>query len=743
MDSPFRRLAPNPDGATGGKPRRLRWQVPDLIDFDYYVADDERKAREEPAERKRLSERDRRLYKEKIAPVIGDAGAHTATHRNRALRWWLELRRRQEESELSELLPGTAFERGQRLVTYATGIIGFAIGIGVASTLLHYEGQHPVNVSWYLFWLVLVQILLAGTTLAVWYGRGSRMVRGAAQDVSIIAYLIRPAFARAAHWVQHQRLAHVSPELRDRAQARQGMLQSRYTLYGPASYLPILIPAQVFGIGFNIGAILVTITLEWFTDLAFGWGSALNISAGAVHGLTQLIALPWSWLLGEGVGYPTLEQIAGTRISLKDPLFVLNAEHLRSWRWFLVLAVITYGLLPRVILLGLSAHKQRRALAALPFTHQSAQAPYARMITPTLEVRVTDTGSGPAMPIPSPLKPLTRPTAAPRPAPVARTPAPNAATPNPPAPSAREPVSGLTPSPSSEEAPPDKKPRQAPKAAPDAGARETAGAGRPAQEETAPASQPPQKETPHGGREQAKEPERDRSPAPSPTSKPSPAATPAKTAATAAPKPQAPETEPAPKPEPALEPAETDARAKPKEKAPEATPRATAATTASNEEPPTAVKVDADACILLLHIDVADVLEDADHARLQYLLRRQSGWRVASAATYGGGRAMGDQALELIAAANWKAPPPRVALIQDGSQPPITENLRFLRAVRAAAGEHAQLLLALIGDPGDDEHDSLPPLSEFDFHDWQRKIEQMADPYLRLVMLADAEDGQA
>jgi hypothetical protein len=63
--------------------------------------------------------------------------------------------------------------------------------------------------------------------------------------------------------------------------------------------------------------------------------------------------------------------------------------------------------------------------------------------------------------------------------------------------------------------------------------------------------------------------------------------------------------------------------------------------------------------------------------------------------------------------------------------------------VRAAAGEHAQLLLALIGDPGDDDHDALPPLSEFDFNDWQRKIEQMADPYLRLVMLADAEDGQA
>ena len=72
--------------------------------------------------------------------------------------------------------------------------------------------------------------------------------------------------------------------------------------------------------------------------------------------------------------------------------------------------------------------------------------------------------------------------------------------------------------------------------------------------------------------------------------------------------------------------------------------------------------------------------------------------------------------------------------LSDGSQPPITETLRFLRAVRAAAGEHAQLLMVLVGDPDGD--DPLPPLSAFDFQDWQSKLEQLGDPYLRLEMLA-------
>jgi hypothetical protein len=95
---------------------------------------------------------------------------------------------------------------------------------------------------------------------------------------------------------------------------------------------------------------------------------------------------------------------------------------------------------------------------------------------------------------------------------------------------------------------------------------------------------------------------------------------------------------------------------------------------------------------------------------------------------------MARQALGLIEAADWQAPPPRVALLSDGSQPPITETLRFLRAVRAAAGEHAQLLMVLVGDPDGD--DPLPPLSAFDFQDWQSKLEQLGDPYLRLEMLA-------
>jgi hypothetical protein len=140
----------------------------------------------------------------------------------------------------------------------------------------------------------------------------------------------------------------------------------------------------------------------------------------------------------------------------------------------------------------------------------------------------------------------------------------------------------------------------------------------------------------------------------------------------------------------------------------------------------------------MIHLDVADVLERPDHVRLQQMLLAHAGWRVAASVTVGGGSAMANQALALVGNSRWDAPPPRVAIVQDGSQPPITEHLRFLRAVRVQAGEQAQILLALVGDP--DSKDPLPPLSDFDYTDWQRKIEQMGDPYLRLEMLAPQAD---
>ena len=144
--------------------------------------------------------------------------------------------------------------------------------------------------------------------------------------------------------------------------------------------------------------------------------------------------------------------------------------------------------------------------------------------------------------------------------------------------------------------------------------------------------------------------------------------------------------------------------------------------------------IPADACLVLVQLDVDELIENAQRPRVAELVGTLTGWRVAASASFGSGSAMTAGVVNWVEGQRWQAPPARVAVIMDGSQPPITENLRFLRELRAAAGTQAQVLLALVGDPQDD--DPLPPVRAFDFTDWQRKIAQLGDPYLRLDMLA-------
>ncbi|MEY6433333.1 DUF2868 domain-containing protein [Thioalkalicoccus limnaeus] len=550
-----------------------RWSVADLIDFDDYVDQDERTVRENPAIRRSLAERDRALYLGGIQEATAGVAEHSPKHRSLTLRLWLSARRTMDDEETRARQPGQLFARGQRLVTIGLGVAGVLIGMAVAAALLNYDGHRPVNVAWFVALLVVFQLALAALTATLWMSRRSTPVRGLVRDFSLLSHVMQPLLTRAMHWTQRGRAGGAAREAGEQTLIKQGQLQSHYALYGSASYLPLLIPAQVFGVAFNIGAVLATVALVWFTDLAFGWGSALDIRSETVHEIARLIALPWSPFFGEGVGYPSLAQVAGSRIQLKDPLFIFQAEHLRSWRWFLVLSLVTYGLLPRLLLLAATMLAQRRALARLPFSHARTQGLYARMITPNLEAATTGSGIGPAMPIPA------------------------------------APVSPVPESP---------------------------------------------------------------------------------TAATATP------------------------------------------TTSASGIP-------ADACVLLVHIDVDELLDTGDRPRLERLLRQHTGWRVARSGTFGGSSQMTKRATDLIGSAKWQSPPPRIVLIQDGTQPPITESLSFLRTLRGTVGPQGQIVLLLVGDAT--EEDRLPPLSDFDFADWQRKIDQMGDPYLRLEMLAPTENG--
>jgi len=388
---------------TEGTPVKVAdWTAADLIDLEYYLDADERELRERPSSRKTLAERDRAIYLERIEGELGGAAPHSPKHRRLSLRLWLRARRADEDPALKPLLPGTAFAHAQRLGFWILALLGFVLGISLTTTLLDYDGHLPISVPWFVFLLVVVQFVLSVGVIWTWLRRSLRHRQAGVEESWLLSHLIQPALERVAHWFQEQHLARSPQEIRERALSTKGLVRAHFSVYGPLSILTLLIPLQVFGVAFNLGVILTTITLEWFTDIAFGWGTSLAAHPQTIYDLVRLIALPWSWLFGEGAGYPTLAQIEGSRVYLEQWAvigtgFKPNPEHLRSWRWFLVLAVFTYGLLPRLLLLFGSLIAQHLTLKHLTFTHGRLQALYARLITPRLDTHVGETGQGPEM----------------------------------------------------------------------------------------------------------------------------------------------------------------------------------------------------------------------------------------------------------------------------------------------------------------------------------------------------------
>ena len=167
---------------------------------------------------------------------------------------------------------------------------------------------------------------------------------------------------------------------------------------------------QLFALGFNVGVLVTTLARVFFSDTAFGWQSTLQVGPELVHGLVSMVALPWSWLFPPGIGCPTPEAVAGSRMILKDGIYHLTTGDLVSWWPFLCLCVFFYGLLPRMALLGVGHWMKKRSIDALTFDHASCQRLLTRMTTPLVSIdgslpdptATTPAGTVPVPPCPEP-----------------------------------------------------------------------------------------------------------------------------------------------------------------------------------------------------------------------------------------------------------------------------------------------------------------------------------------------------
>ena len=314
------------------------------------------------------------------------------------IRLWLEQRRKLDEKATPEgqALPGAAFSTAYRLFRFLLCVAGIITGFTMAITVLRYTGLKPVNVSYYLGGLVLVQILFLLSLFFLSASRRMGLLKSSASPLyGFLANLIAGFSSKLKKGIKTKDLDTRHQEIRNSFLSALGFIKGRKKVWGNVMYWPLFTLAQIFGVAVNIGILTTTLVRVASTDLAFGWQSTLDLGSQFVYRSVSIIAIPWSWLAGPGTAHPTLTQIEGSRMILKDGIYRLSTQDLTAWWPFLCLCVLFYGLLPRLLLFIVGVLCQRRSLMKLDFKTGDCDPIVTRLLTPLVSSKGSDQSEAP------------------------------------------------------------------------------------------------------------------------------------------------------------------------------------------------------------------------------------------------------------------------------------------------------------------------------------------------------------
>ena len=348
---------------------KVPWRYQEHIDLEYFNQLDGELPQAE------LHERDRQIYLHQVKPQLTTDPASPRL----LMAAWLAARR----AEASQPLPGNYAAEALRLIQLLLLGSGALLGGAAGLAFFSYAGTTPVNVLHFLAFFVLAQILMMLLLLS----KGAIQIILRRPPLPIARTMISGLVNRAVSFLVRQLTASLAAEHRHAFAALFGRAKGIAALYGKGFFWLLCQLNQLFAIAFNLGLLATTFAKITITDIAFGWQSTIQFSTDSLHRLVQLIALPWAWLLPPATSHPSLAQIEGSRIILKDGLARLATGDLVSWWPFLLLAILTYGLLPRLLLLIFFIYREKIEADDRTFTTAAASSIQRRMLTPSVSAQ--------------------------------------------------------------------------------------------------------------------------------------------------------------------------------------------------------------------------------------------------------------------------------------------------------------------------------------------------------------------
>jgi Protein of unknown function (DUF2868) len=350
---------------------KTSWKLPDIIDLEYFQNLDQETGDAE------LHRRDRDFYLR-----LRDHGDNPASlSRRRLLQLWLAQRRLAERHGLAEQPPGQLIARTLDLLGKLAGLKGLVVGLLAGLSFFTYSGETPVNVFHFLLVFIIAQLLLALLALA---GCSLRLFFPQAGLPSLSTLPLRLGLGRLLRWIQRSVPGTGHGPATTAWTLAVDTFRNQTSAYGALFYWPLFLVLQRFAIFFNLGLLAATLTKVAISDLAFGWQSTLRIGTDALYRGVGLAATPWSWLFSGNGGYPSLAEIEGSRIILKDGISHMATGDLVSWWPFLVLCLLVYGLLPRLAFAVCGRLLQEWTISRIDFDTAACRTTIRRMKTPLI-----------------------------------------------------------------------------------------------------------------------------------------------------------------------------------------------------------------------------------------------------------------------------------------------------------------------------------------------------------------------
>lgn len=352
---------------------KQKFSYQDCINLEYFFHEDSNNPPEQ------LHKRDRNIYLKK-----GEKLKTTPPDNRKLISTWLHERLKHEFPAIDNKSPGEIFKDTFSVLKILSVAMGSFFGIGAGLSFFTYSGTTPVNVFHFLIFFIFSQILL---TILLGSSLFFRRITGKVSLPPFYSQFLAKLLQKLAQRLNKTWNKKISAGKRDSIDYSVGLIRSHHQIYGSLFYWPLFTLSQIMAFCFNAGLLGSTLFKITASDLAFGWQSTLQLSATALHKMVTIMAIPWSWFVPFSIALPSLQEIEGSRIVLKEGIYHLATENLVSWWPFLIFCLLFYGLSVRGSCYLIGIWMEKKSLQRIKLNSAPCRRLIQRMLTPLVSTQ--------------------------------------------------------------------------------------------------------------------------------------------------------------------------------------------------------------------------------------------------------------------------------------------------------------------------------------------------------------------